>query len=341
MTMHGTLANEAVLLHHRPEGLPTPDCFEAVSQSLPALEDGKVRCRTRYISLDPYIRSVIAGNHMGHGIGPGEVVPGETVAEVVASHHPDWPEGTQVRCPGGWQQFSDHPPEALHRLPAGLSRSSLALSVLGMPGLTAFAGMHRLGEVASGDTVVVPAAVGGVGALAGQLGRLAGARTIAITSGEEKCRIAVEELGYSACIDRASDDVAAALVELAPDGVSLYFDLVGDPLLTTVSQQLAVGGRVILCGLMGDYNGAQKTTGPPPGLWIGKRATVKGLVVYDFEHERLEFERRYTPLVEDGSIRANEECHQGLSSAPDAFCRLMRGENTGKVVVDLAQAAAS
>ena len=135
--------------------------------------------------------------------------------------------------------------------------------------------------------------------------------------------------------------MAAALAELAPDGVSLYFDLVGDPLLTTVSQQLAVGGRVILCGLMGDYNGAQKTTGPPPGLWIGKRATVKGLVVYDFEHERLEFERRYTPLVEDGSIRANEECHPGLSSAPDAFCRLMRGENTGKVVVELAQAAAS
>lgn len=336
MTTSGSNPNQCVLLRHRPDGLPTPDCFDTTTRSLPDLATGSVRCKTLYVSLDPYIRSVIAGNHMGHGIAPGEVVPGETISQVVESHHPDWPEGTLVRCQGGWQQFSDHLPEALHRLPNGLSRPSLALSILGMPGLTAFAGMHRLGEVRAGDTVVIPAAVGGVGAMAGQLAVRAGARTIAITSGDEKRQIALDGLGYSACIDREQDDIAAALAKLAPEGVSLYFDLVGDPLLTTVSQQLAVGGRIILCGLMGDYNGAQKTTGPPPGLWIGKRATVKGLVVYDFEHERQDFEQTYTPLVEDGSICANEECHVGLELAPEAFCRLMRGENTGKVVVQVA-----
>ena len=329
-------ANDCMLLRRRPSGLPTLDCFEAFVQPLAPLAAGKVRCQTLYLSLDPYIRSVIAGNHMGHGIEPGEVIPGETVARIVDSNCSDWPIGTLVRCDGGWQHFSDHTAEDLHPLPPGLLHPSLALSVLGMPGLTAFAGIHRLAQVTVGDTVVIPAAVGGVGAMAGQLARLAGAKTIAITSGQKKRQIALEQLGYSACIDRDQDDVATVLAAEAPEGVSVYFDLVGDPLLTTVSQQLAIGGRIVLCGLMGDYNGIQKTTGPPPGLWIGKRATVKGLVVYDFEHERSDFEQAYIPLVRDGVIQTNVEFHVGLACAPEAFCRLMRGENTGKVVVQLA-----
>ena len=328
--------NQRIVLRSRPEGLPETGCFEMAATPVGDLPPGLVRCATRYISLDPYIRSVLAGNHMGHGIAPGELVPGETVSQVIASNNPDWPKGTWVRCPGGWQCYSDHSPSELARLPEGLSQPSLALSTLGMPGLTAFAGMVRLAKVTAGDTVLIPAAVGGVGAMAGQLARLAGATTIAVTSGEEKQRIALEELGYSHCIDRTTQDLGAALADVAPAGLSVYFDLVGDPLLSIASQQLAVGGRIVLCGLMGDYNGAQKTTGPPPGLWIGKRATVMGLVVYDFEHERPAFERAYAPLLEAGIIRCNEERHRGLGSAPEAFCRLMRGDNLGKVVVELA-----
>lgn len=327
--------NQRILLQSPPSGLPMPDDFQADTVPLTPLNRNQVRCQTEYISLDPYIRSVLAGNHMGHGIAPGEVVPGETVSLVVESEHPDWPIGTRVRAPGGWQTYSTHEPSELGRLPEGLTQSSLVLSILGMPGLTAFAGMRRLAEVTEGDTVVIPAAVGGVGAMAAQLARLAGARTIAITSGETKRSIALDHLGYDHCIDRKSDDVDAALTQLAPNGVSVYFDLVGDPLLTQVSQQLAIGGRVILCGLIGDYSGQVKTLGPPPGLWIFKRATVKGLVVYDFEHERSGFEQEFTPLVEQGEIVGNEEVHLGLASAPDAFCRLMRGDNTGKVIVSL------
>ena len=327
--------NQRILLRSTPSGLPTPDDFQSDEVSLAPLSDNQVRCQTETISLDPYIRSVLAGNHMGHGIVPGELVPGETVSIITESDHPEWPVGTRVRAPGGWQTYSSHDPSELARLPEGLTQSSLVLSTLGMPGLTAFAGMHRLAEVTAGDTVVIPAAVGGVGAMAAQLARLSGARTIAITSGEVKRRIALDHLCYDHCIDRKEDDVDAALAELAPDGVSVYFDLVGDPLLTQVSQQLAIGGRVILCGLIGDYSGQVKTLGPPPGLWIFKRAIVKGLVVYDFEHERSSFEREFTPLVEQGKIVGNEEVHRGLASAPEAFCRLMRGDNTGKVIVTL------
>ncbi len=313
-----------------------PEDFSVVTPPLTPRAEGKIRCETLFLSLDPYIRSVIAGNHLGHGIDPGRVVPGEVVARVIESDDTDWPVDTLVRCQGGWQQFSDHPSEALARVPTELSRPSLTLSVLGMPGLTAWAGMVDLAKVGPGDVVVIPAAVGGVGAMAAQLARRAGATTIAITSGPEKRRIALETLGYDHCIDRIDDDLGTALERAAPDGVSVYFDLVGDPTLTTVAQRLAIGGRVVLCGLIKDYNGDHKTTGPHPGLWITKRATVSGLVVYDYESQRQAFEAEFVPLMEAGELTANEEIHNGLEAAPDAFCRLMRGHNNGKVVISLA-----
>jgi NADPH-dependent curcumin reductase CurA len=331
--MTNQLDNMAVILAKRPEGLPNPDDFTLENRPLSERPSGQVRCQTLYLSLDPYMRSVIAGNHMGHGVDPGDVIAGESVARIVGSDDADWPVGTVVRCHGGWQAFTDQPPEALSRVPAALSRPSLALSILGMPGLTAWAGMVQQAKVREGDVVVIPAAVGGVGAMAAQLCKRAGATTIAITSGSEKRRIATQTLGYDHCIDRIDEDLAKALARIAPDGVSVYFDLVGDPTLTTVAQQLSIGGRVVLCGLIKDYNGDHKTTGPHPGLWITKRATVTGLVVYDYESQRAAFEEEFVPLAEAGELVANEDIHDGLAAAPDAFCNLMRGRNHGKVVV--------
>ncbi|MBL6820981.1 MAG: NADP-dependent oxidoreductase [Proteobacteria bacterium] len=331
--MTNNLDNPAVILAKRPEGLPEPDDFRLETRSLGPRSSGQIRCQTLYLSLDPYMRSVIAGNHMGHGVDPGEVIAGEVVARVVESDDDDWPIDTVVRCQSGWQTLSDHPAEALSRVPASLSRPSLVLSILGMPGLTAWAGMVDLAKVRDGDVVVIPAAVGGVGAMAAQLCKRAGATTIAITSGEAKRRIALETLGYDYCIDRVEEDLAESLTRIAPGGVSVYFDLVGDPTLTTVAQQLSIGGRVVLCGLIKDYNGDHKTTGPHPGLWITKRATVSGLVVYDYESQRTAFEDEFVPLAESGDLVANEEMHDGLATAPDAFCELMRGRNHGKVVV--------
>ena len=237
------------------------------------------------------MRSVIAGNHLGHGIDPGEVIPGEVVARVSESDDPNWPVGIVVRCQGGWQQLSDHAPEALARVPTGLSRPSLALSILGMPGLTAWAGMVDLAKVGEGDVVVIPAAVGGVGAMAAQLSKRAGATTIAITSGSEKRRIALEELGYDHCIDRNEEDLAGALSTIAPEGVSVYFDLVGEPILATVAQRLSIGGRV---------------------------------------HHLSNSRGR---CAEAGKLGGNEEMHDGLEAAPEAFCQVMRRRNHGKVVV--------
>lgn len=331
--MTDKLDNPAVILAKRPEGLPEPDDFRLETRMLGSRHPGQIRCETLYLSLDPYMRSVIAGNHMGHGVDLGDVIAGEVVARVIESDDTDWPVGTVVRCQSGWQTLSDHPAEGLSKVPVGLSRPSLALSILGMPGLTAWAGMVDLAKVREGDVVVIPAAVGGVGAMAAQLCNRVGAKTIAITSGEAKRRIALDTLGYDYCIDRVQEDLAEALMRVAPEGVSVYFDLVGDPILTTVAQQLSIGGRVVLCGLIKDYNGDHKTTGPHPGLWITKRATVSGLVVYDYESQRSAFEEQFVPLAESGQLVANEEMHEGLAAAPDAFCELMRGRNHGKVVV--------
>ena len=335
--MTDTLDNLTVILAQRPQGLPNVEDFALQSNPVGRRAAGQIRCETLYLSLDPYMRSVIAGNHMGHGVDPGDVITGEVVARVSESDDPDWPIDTLVRCHGGWQQFSDHSAATLARVPSGLSQPSLALSILGMPGLTAWAGMVDLAKVRAGDVVVIPAAVGGVGAMAAQLAKRAGARTIAITSGHEKRRIALEVLSYDHCIDREEENIAEALKTAAPEGVSVYFDLVGDPTLTTVAQHLSIGGRVVLCGLIKDYNGDHKTTGPHPGLWITKRATVSGLVVYDYETQRGSFEQEFVPLAEAGELVANEEMHDGLAAAPEAFCNLMRGGNHGKVVVRVGQ----
>lgn len=325
--------NTRVLLAKRPEGLPTPDCFTLDEGQVSPRSPGSIRCKTDFLSLDPYMRGVIGGNHMGQSVDVGGVIPGEGIATIVESDNSDWPAGLQVRCKTGWQSVSDHQACELNRIPQGLTRPSLALSILGMPGLTAFAGMTSLAKVRAGDTVLIPAAIGGVGAMAGQLCRLAGAKTIGISSGPDKCKIATEKLGYTHCLDRLQGDIAERLQTVAPEGIDVYFDLVGDPILTIAAQHLALNGRIVLCGLIQDYSGQIKTMGPPPGLWIGKRATVMGLVVYDFEDQREAFERGYTPLVEQGLIKGNENIYPGLKQAPQAFCDMLNGTALGKVVI--------
>lgn len=334
------MQNQKIVLAKRPSGLPTPDCFRLEEDALAPRQQGLVRVRSEFISLDPYQRSVIGGNHMGQTADIGDVIPGEAVCTVVESENDEYPVGAMVRAHSGWQVLSDHAPQALNRVPNGLSRPSLALSILGMPGLTAYAAMHQIAKVKAGDTVLIPAAIGGVGAMAGQLAKLAGATTIGITSSEEKCAIA-KELGYNHVLNRNSETLAEDLLAVAPQGISIYLDLAGDPILTIAAQQLSLGGHVILCGLIQDYNGNYKTMGPPPGLWIGKRATVSGLVVYDYEHLRSTFEAAYTGLYEQGILKASEHVFQGLESAAEAFCRMMQGQTLGKVVVETRNSGAS
>jgi hypothetical protein len=324
---------QQIVLHRNPAGIPAESDFALREQPMPAPAEGEVLCRTEFLSLDPYMRSQIAGRHISGTIAPGDPMRGETVSRVVASRNAAFKEGELVRCFGGWSTYSLHTGSELTKLPADFPAPSLALSTLGMPGLTAWAGLRCLAKPQAGETVVVPAATGGVGAVAGQLASAGGCRVVGIAGSDEKCRQATEALGYDHCINRRGQDIATALDECCPDGINVYFDLVGGDLLTLASERLAHGGRILLCGLMADYNSDSRPAGPPPGLWIRARAIIYGLVVYDFEDRRDEFLEEARTLYHEGKLRPWEDVSHGLASAPAAFVRLMRGENHGKVVV--------
>ncbi len=327
--------NRQIILKSTPRGVPTPDNFTVRSAPLPEPGADSVLCRTRYLSLDPYMRSQIAGRHTSGTVTPGDVMRGETVSEVVHSNAASLPPGQLVRCMGGWQEFSVHDPGDLHAVDNNIDPPSYALSVLGMTGLTAYAGMIWQAEVRAGDCVAIPAVTGGVGSIAAQLSVLRGARVIGIAGSGEKCRYAVDTLGAAQCIDRQREDVEKRLGELCPDGIDVYFDLVGGRILHAACQRLAHYGRVVLCGLMAEYNRDERSPGPAPGLIIARRAVVSGLVVYDYEDRRDEFTRNCLRLLANGKLRQREDVTDGLENAPGAFHRLMSGRTFGKVIVRL------
>lgn len=326
-------SNRQIVLGSTPQGIPTPEYFSLRNAPMPEPGADEVLCRTRYLSLDPYMRSQIAGRHPSGAVVPGDVMKGETVSEVVRSNAVSFSPGQLVRCMGGWQEYSVHAAGELNAVAGNIDPPSYALSVLGMTGLTAYAGMIWQARVCAGECVVIPAVTGGVGSIAAQLCAARGARVIGIAGSGEKCRYAVDSLGAADCIDRRSEDVEARLGKLCPDGINVYFDLVGGSTLHAACRNLAHYGRVVLCGLMAEYNRADRTPGPAPGLLIGKRAVVSGLVVYDYEPRRDEFIRECLPLVVQSRLTQREDITVGLANAPAAFHRLMSGQNFGKVIV--------
>ena len=328
--------NIQIQLASFPDGIPKPEHFSIVTAPVAKIADAQVLCETLHLSLDPYMRSQIAGRHMSGSVLVGDVMKGETVSRVVESKTPEFKSGDIVRCFAGWQKYSIHSAVELFPVDSSIKPLSYALSALGMTGLTAYAGMIWQAKVKTGDVVVIPAAIGGVGATAGQLAKIHGCKVIGIAGTDEKCLYATQELGYDACINRKTENVAERLDELCPNGVDVFFDLVGGEMLHLVSERLAIGARVILCGLMAEYNKDTRAAGPAPGNWIKARAIVYGLVVYDFESRRDEFIAECLPYVLDGRLKMPEDKAVGLEAAPDAFCRLMRGENMGKAVVDVA-----
>ena len=327
-------SNRQILLASYPDGIPEEHNFQLTESAVPRPESGQVLCKTRFLSLDPYMRSQIAGRHLSGSLAPGDLMRGESVCEVVRSLSPDFSEGQLVRCMGGWQEFSIHDGSGIKLVDPRIQPPSYALSLLGMTGLTAWAGMVWQAKVGAGDKVLIPAVTGGVGAAAAQFCHNRGAQVIGIAGSADKCAYATRQLGVSACIDRKRENIAQRLDELFPDGIDIYFDLIGGELLNQASERLGLNARVVLCGLMAEYNSPERAPGPPPGFWIRSRAVVTVLVVYDYENRRDEFIGACLPALEEGKLNQPEDISKGIESAPVAFCRLMRGENFGKVIVE-------
>ena len=328
---------EHITLVRTPQGTPTEADFAFGSGTLPAHAEGQALVRVLALSLDPYLRSAMAGRHLSAAIHPGDVVRGEGLVQVLESRHPRLTPGTQWVAQCGWRSHALLGVEAIEqarRVGPEVQPPTLALGALGMPGLTAWAGFKRLADAKPGDTLVVSAASGPVGATVGQLARLAGCRVIGIAGGPEKCAWVTRRAGFDACIDYRAEDLREALRRHAPDGVDIYFDNVGGDVLLAVCEQLAVGARVVLCGLMAQYNG-EAPVPLNPGLIIRARATVRGLVVYDHWAHFAEMVAEIGAYIRAGQLQFREDISHGLASTPSAFARLMNGRNQGKALVVL------
>jgi len=316
-----------------------PGDFSRDTVEAPDPADGQFLARTLWLSLDPYLRNVMKGHALyGVALQPGEPMYGESVGEVVESRHPDFAPGEFVVLKSGWQQYSLSNGESVRKVDPALAPLSTALGVLGMPGLTGYAGLVYLGEPRPGQTVLVSAATGPVGSTVGQVARLTGARAVGIAGSEHKCRYAVEELGFEDCINYKAGDLRASIKRACPDGVDVYFDNAGGDVLAAALANLAAHARVILCGMLEAYNrDTPPTSGPFLGPVVATRATMKGLVVYDHLHRMAEMQRVVGRWIRDGRFKYREDVTDGLDNAPEAFCRLMRGENFGKTLVRVAR----
>lgn len=329
------MGNLAVTLRRYPDGVPAEADFALDSRAMPAPGVGEVLIKTRFVSLDPYVRGVIAGRHLGHRLALGDVIVGSTVGQVLASGVAGFTVGDWVLGSGGWQSFWCEPAATLRRLNDLRLPPSTALGVLGMPGLTAYAGLIYLGLPRIGDTVVVSAAAGPVGATVGQLAKRAGARAVGIVGSDQKARLITGTFGFDAAINYKREDLSVALARECPDNIDVYFDNVGGATLEAVLQHLNLRARVVLCGLITQYNEAVRPAGPNLGPVIGARAELKGLVVYDHFDKLAHWTALGTALIESGALHYQEDISHGLELAPAAFARLMRGENLGKTLVSL------
>ncbi len=325
--------NTRILLKRQCEGVPTADDFEVTSAAIPEPELGELLCETIFLSLDPYLRGRISGRHLSGAILPGELMGGEAISRVLKSNSPDFAEGDIIAAHTGWQSFSTPAASEARRIDPSLGPLSTFLGILGMPGLTAYAGLLRLGEPKDGDVLLVSAASGAVGSMVGQIGMIKGCRAIGIAGAPEKCAWVTDTAGFDACVSYKTGNLREELDAVAPDGIDLYFDNVGGDMLQVAMERLRLGARVVLCGLMAQYNTDEMPPGPNPAWVIKARATVRGMVVYDHEDLRDAFVKDVSGWLKEGRIQYLEDRTEGLENAPEAFSRLMRGDNVGKAVV--------
>jgi NADPH-dependent curcumin reductase CurA len=305
---------------------------------------GQVLLQTRFLSLDPYMRNLM--DEVGPGYAPpvslGETMVGGAVSRVVASRNPRFQVGETVLSNAGWQDYALSDGSDLTSL-GDLPQPSLALGGLGMPGFTAYVGLLDIGQPQAGETVVVAAATGAVGSVVGQLAKLRGARIVGIAGGPEKCRHAVDVLGFDACLDHRAPDLGPRLAAACPDGIDVYFENVGGSVLDAVLPLLNLHARVPLCGFIAHYNqnhlepAAMDLRPQLLATLLQKRVRMQGFIILDHYADRFaSFQRDMSQWVGDGRVVLIEDVVDGLEQAPAALTGLLQGRNFGKVVVRVA-----
>ena len=334
--------NQQILLDNRPQGEAVASNFKLVAVDTPALQDGQVLVRHHYLSLDPYMRGRMNESKSYAASQPlGEVMIGGTVGEVAESKHPKYAVGDKVVGMGGWQEYSvvdADQPGALRKVDTTHVPLSHYLGAVGMPGVTAWYGLVKIIAPKAGDTVVVSAATGAVGSAFAALAKARGCRAVGIAGGADKCKYAVEELGFDACIDyKEHSDVKAmskALKDACPNGIDGYFENVGGWIMDAVMLRMNAFSRIALCGMIAGYDGAPLPMANP-ALMLINRMKVEGFIVSEHMEVWPDALKELGTLVGTGKLRPRETIAQGIAAAPEAFLGLLKGKNFGKQLVKL------
>ena len=331
------LCRRSIVLRKRPVGPPSPDNFEMVQDAIPMPGPGEVVTRTLFLSVDPYMRGRLSDRKSYASPAQiGEPMGGEGIGEVIASADPEFTPGDVVLGTRLWQSHVLSKSASLVKLHPEGEPLSTYLGVLGMPGTTAYSGMTDIGQPKAGETVVVSAASGAVGSVAGQLAKRAGARVVGIAGGPEKCLWVQEALGFDDCVDHRQMNLDQALAESCPNGIDVYFENVGGAVQHAAFAQLNQHARVIMCGMVAQYNDTELAPGPNLGFVVGKRVHIEGLIVSDKPERFAEWRNLAAPWVRDGSLVYRETVIDGLENAPEALAHLLRGDNFGKMLVRVA-----
>ncbi|WP_201511554.1 NADP-dependent oxidoreductase [Psychrobacter alimentarius] len=335
--------NRQIKLASRPQGEPKAENFDLVTSDIPSPNDNEMLLRTVYLSLDPYMRGRMSdAKSYADPLAVGDVIMGGTVAQVVESNIDKFAVGDLVVSNSGWQDYSVSNGEGVLKLDKDMENPSYGLGVLGMPGFTGYMGLTDIGKPQKGETLVVAAATGPVGATVGQVGKQYGTRTVGVAGGKEKCDFAVNELGFDICIDHKADDFAEQLKAACPDGIDIYYENVGGHVFDAVMPLLNAHARIPVCGLVAQYNATDLPEGKDrlsvlTGLILSRRLTIKGFIIFEeYGDHYPEFLETMSKWVESGDVKTKEYIAEGLANAPDAFVRMLNGDNFGKTVVKIA-----
>lgn len=335
--------NRRWTLAQRPVGEPDADTLRMETAAIPVAGKGQMLLRTRYLSLDPYMRGRMSdAKSYADPVEIGDVMVGGTVAQVVTSDIDRFAPGDTVLSFGGWQDYAISDGVGVTNLGKTPDNPSWALGIMGMPGFTAWAGLTQIGAPKEGETLVVAAATGPVGATVGQIAKILGCRVVGVAGGADKCAHAVENLGFDACLDHRADDFAQQLAAATPDGIDIYFENVGGKVLDAVIPLLNEGARVPVCGIVSQYNLSALPDGPDRMNWLmghilRKQITMRGFIIFnDFAPLYPQFAKAMRAWLSEGRIHYKEDVIDGLENAPSAFVGLLRGENFGKRVIRVA-----
>jgi NADPH-dependent curcumin reductase CurA len=343
-----TLDNEAakkVVLRNYPEGNLRASDFAVESCPVPEVAEGSFLVRNKFVSVDPMLRIFIDKKPLGSDSMPslplGTVIPGAAVGEIIESRHPDFKAGEIVEGRFGWQHYAVSNGQGVVRVPQSLGAIENALGIGGLPGFTAYIGLNVAGGVKPGQTILVSGAAGAVGSAVGALVKARGGRVVGIAGGEDKKRYLLDTVGYDAVADRNAPDFLAQLAAALPDGVHVYFDNVGGPMMADIVPFMAYGGLIMISGLMAQYQDASAGSlkdNLPPVLFavMGKGVRIQGFSQYGQDGLRPGFEKEISELLTSGAIKPEVHIVEGLENLPQAQVNLFEHSTTGKVVVRVA-----